>query len=200
MSRQKKTKLVHGVGRNDSDYVVNTTSPNGKQTMCPYYNTWSNMLSRAYSQKFHARQPTYIGVTVCEEWHSFMAFRSWMIKQDWEGKHLDKDIIVPGNKVYSPNRCAFVSRETNSLLNSLASARGELPIGVHWCSGKFRAAISENGKRVRLGHFTAPFAAHLAWREAKVKITRAAARDCDDPRVSSGLLRHSYRIESGLVA
>lgn len=198
----RKSKLVHGVGVNDADHAVQPVGPDGKQRRCPYYKIWSDMLRRAYCQKYHATHPTYIGVTVCEEWHSFMAFRAWMMTQDWEGKQLDKDIIVPGNKVYSPATCAFVSQEINSLLNERAAARGEFPVGVNLkkSKGRFQARVSENGKRRHLGSFTTPEAAHRAWRKEKVRIVRHAARECDDPRVSAGLLRHSYRIEAGLVA
>jgi hypothetical protein len=199
---RKKPKLMYGVGVNDADYAVQPSGPDGKRRTCPYYRAWNNMLRRAYCQKLHAILPTYIGVTVCEEWHSFMAFRAWMMTQDWEGKQLDKDIIVPGNKVYSPATCAFVSSQINVLLTDSAAARGEWPVGVDWNrhAKKFRAQIAEGGKRRSLGYFTTPEAAHLAWRKAKVRIVRAAARECDDPRVSAGLLRHSYRIEAGLVA
>ena len=199
---QRKMKLVHGVGVNDADYAVQPVGPDGKRRRCPYYEVWRSMLTRAYSPKEHARRPTYTGVTVCEEWHSFMAFRAWMMTQDWEGKQLDKDIIVPGNKVYSPATCAFVSGEINILLTDRAAARGEWPIGVDWHrqAEKFQARVTENGRLRYLGLFTTPEAAHLAWRKEKVRIVRTAARECDDPRVSAGLLRHSYRIEAGLVA
>jgi len=198
----KKPKLVYGVGVNDADYVVCPKGADGKQVWCPYYRAWNDMLVRAYSPKYHAKHPTYIGVTACEEWHSFMAFRAWMETQDWEGKQLDKDIIVPGNKVYSPATCVFVSSQINSLLIDCAAARGEWPIGVslHKTRNRFYAQVTENGRQRHLGSFDTPEAAHLAWQKAKVRIVRIAARECDDPRVSAGLLRHSYRIEAGLAA
>jgi len=198
----RKSKLVHGVGVNDADYAVQPRGPDGKGRMCLYYQAWKDMLTRAYCQKYHAKRPTYVGVTVCEEWHSFMAFRAWMETQDWEGKHLDKDIIVPGNKVYSPATCAFVSLHINSLLTDSAASRGEWPIGVGRVKAlnKFHARVRENGKQRHLGLFTTPEAAHLAWRKAKARVVRTAARECDNPRVSAGLLRHSYRIEAGLAA
>lgn len=198
----RKPKLVYGVGVNDADYTVKPRDEDGRVVWCPCYRAWIDMLKRAYDPKYATKRPTYIGVTVCEEWHSFMAFRAWMMTQDWEGKQLDKDIIVPGNKVYSPATCAFVSREINQLLTDRAAARGEWPIGVDWQKAKnrFRAGISENGKTRNLGYFTTPEAAHRAWRKEKVRIVRTAARECDDPRVSAGLLRHSYRIEAGLAA
>jgi len=194
----KKPRKVHGVGINDADYAVRPRGPDGKQLWCPYYRAWSGMLKRAYCPKFHARQPTYIGVTVCEEWHSFMAFRAWMETQDWEGKQLDKDIIAPGNKVYSPDTCVFVSPNLNTLLTDRAAARGEWPIGVCFdkAKKKFCAYIKEGGKQRNLGRFTCPHEAHMAWRKAKVRIVRDAAREQDDLRVYDGLLRHAARIES----
>ena len=80
------------------------------------------MLGRAYSNKYKQIQPTYEGVTVCEEWHFFMRFRAWMM-QDCEGKHLDKDILFEGNKVYSPDTCVFVDGVVNTFLNDCQPLR-----------------------------------------------------------------------------
>ena len=195
----KKLKKVYGVGINDADYVVQPTRPDGKRSICPYYLAWLNMLTRAYSPKSHARRPTYSGVTACEEWHSFMAVRAWMETQDWQGKQLDKDIIAPGNKVYSPDTCVFVSPALNTLLTDSAAARGEWPIGVSWRKDhkKFQAYIEEGGKQRHLGYFTCPQEAHMAWRNAKVSLVREAAYDQADIRIKRGLLLHAARIERG---
>jgi hypothetical protein len=195
----KKPRKFYGVGINDANYVVYPTGPDGKRVRCPYYHTWMRMLQRAYCPKWHARNPTYIGVTVCEEWHSFMAFRAWMMTQDWQGKQLDKDIIAPGNKVYSPDTCVFVSQALNLLLLDRAASRGEWPIGVCWRKAhkKFRAQIATAGCQKYLGLFTCPHEAHMAWRKAKVRLIRDTAREQDDPRVYAGLMRHAARIESG---
>jgi hypothetical protein len=195
----KKPRKVYGVGINDADYAVKPTGPDGKRLCCPYYRVWNSMLARAYCPKYHARSPTYIGVTVCEEWHSFMAFRAWMETQDWQGKHLDKDIIAPGNKVYSPDTCVFVPQALNKLLSACAAARGEHPIGVCWNkrTRKFCAEIGIAGRLKHLGYFTCPHEAHMAWRKAKVRLIRDAAREQDDPRIYAGLMRHAARIECG---
>ena len=129
---KKKNKLVYGVGINDVDYPV-IKKENGKNVwMCPYYRTWTGMLQRAYSDKLKQKRPTYEDVTVCEEWGSFMRFREWMETQDWKGKHLDKDILFQGNKVYSPDTCVFVDGVVNNFILDSAASRGEWPLGVSW--------------------------------------------------------------------
>jgi hypothetical protein len=197
----KKPRKVFGVGTNDATYVVDPIGPDGKRLRCPYYRAWNNMLKRAYCSKYHVRRPTYIGVTVCEEWLSFMAFRAWMEAQDWQGKQLDKDIIAPGNKVYSPDTCVFVSPALNNLFTDCGAARGEYPIGVSWYKRdkKFYAQIRIAGRLKHLGVFTCPHEAHVAWRKAKVRLIRGAAREQDDPRIYAGLLLHAARIERGEV-
>ncbi len=89
----------------------------GKVTL--HYRKWSGMLERCYSDKYHQKKPTYKDCTVCEEWHNFQNFAKWI--QDkidsgeyQEGYHLDKDIKINGNKIYSPDTCMFVSPSINS--------------------------------------------------------------------------------------
>ena len=197
----KNPKKVCGVGINDANYAVRPIGPDGKEVRCPYHRVWEKMLKRAYSPAYHARFPTYIGVTVCEEWHSFMAFHAWMETQDWQGKQLDKDIIAPGNKVYSPDTCVFVPQALNKLLTDSAAARGEYPIGASWhkASNKFCANIKIAGHQKHLGVFTCPHEAHMVWREAKVRLVRETAYEQADIRLKRGLLLHAARIERGEV-
>lgn len=91
-------KLVCGFGISDADYVVCPTI-GGKQVWCQYYRKWKSMLLRQTPKEWK-RHTTYKGCKVCEEWRSFMAFRKWMMTQDWQGKQLDKDLLGDG-KLYS---------------------------------------------------------------------------------------------------
>ena len=195
----RKNGRVHGVGVNDADYAVKPVGPDGQMEICPFYRTWQSMLTRAYSPVYHLLRPTYVGTTVCEEWHLFMAFRAWMAEQDWEGKQLDKDIRQPGNKQYSPQTCMFVTPEINRLLNDHAAARGDFPIGVACRENRYQARVRENGKEKHLGLFDTPEEAHLAWRKAKVAIIRRAAMT-GDIYLYSGLMQHANLIEQGQVA
>ena len=126
-------KLVYGVGVNDLGYRVQineeVTKNGGKRILksvfrCKYYTAWRNMLTRCYDKKYLERNPSYIGTSVCNEWLSAATFKKWMEQQDWHGKCLDKDIIVPGSKLYSPETCAFVLTATNSFVLARDACRG----------------------------------------------------------------------------
>lgn len=149
------------------------------------------MLKRCYSAKLQAKYPSYIGCSVVPEWLSFMAFRAWMIRQNWVGMELDKDLLFPGNKVYSPNTCVFISDALNKFTTDSAAARGEWPLGVDWRkhSGRFRALCSNpfTGKREHLGYFTCSDAAHEAWRKRKHEIALQLAAEQTDPRLAAAL-------------
>jgi hypothetical protein len=77
------------------------------------HKTWTGMLERCYSEKCHARNPTYKECSVCDEWHNFQNFAKWFFKNYIKGFELDKDIKVKGNKIYSPDTCIFVSPKKN---------------------------------------------------------------------------------------
>lgn len=132
-------KLSFGVGINDADYRVihskSFGSVNGKRIrkivwQCPYFITWTSVMRRSFSEVYKRANPSYEDVTCCEDWKLFSNFRAWMVTQDHEGLHLDKDILFGGSKIYSPEKCAFVPQEVNTLLLDCNASRGEYPIGV----------------------------------------------------------------------
>lgn len=208
-------KLVWGVGINDADYVTQrfeTTSPdryvNGqlKQKLvwrCPYYNTWKNMLKRCYSEKEKEIFPTYKGCTVSEEWKLFSNFRKWMVEQDWEGMHLDKDLLIRGNKVYSEETCVFVTEQVNAFINERGKARGECPIGVSWskAAGKFQARCCNpfTKKGEYFGLFVCPWEAHSVWLSKKLGHAYALAAIQTNPRVAKALIDRyeNYKVIKG---
>lgn len=152
-----KHKLICGWGINDADYQVQPIV-DGVQVKCPFYKRWQSMILRCYSAQTQRRQPTYIGCSVVEEWRSFMNFRAWMIYQDWEGKHLDKDLRILGNKIYGPDTCLFVTRQVNNFFYSPQSNKG-LPCGVSWHSRDkiyIASCVNLDGKKVYLGQYNCP--------------------------------------------
>ena len=190
MGVRKKNQMVYGVGINDADYVTDHRI-DGKRVVCPYYNTWKSMLMRCYGKKYQEHYPTYKGCSVCPDWLYFMNFRKWMIRQDWEGKQLDKDLLVRGNKVYSEDTCVFVDAMTNLFTTDRGRSRGNYPLGV--CmdkrDGKFQARCCNpfTKKQENLGYFTCEHQAHLAWKDRKHILACQLADLQTDPRVAAAL-------------
>lgn len=193
-------KLVCGVGINDADYVVQkweTIEVNGKRKqklvwICPYYRVWHSMLNRCYSSKFQERQPTYKGCSVSEEWLTFSNFRRWMERQDFEGMHLDKDLLFAGNKVYSKETCVFVTREVNSFTLDRGASRGEWLLGVYWYKerSKFHSQCSNpfTKKKEHLGLFLNEVEAHKAWLKRKLELAHLLAAEQTDSRIAKALI------------
>jgi hypothetical protein len=173
----------------------NTLSKNGKR----YYITWIAMLERCYDEKYQEKQPTYKGCTVDERWHNFQVFAEWMeinYKQTKVGQwELDKDILVKGNKVYSPETCCFVPKEVNLIFNRRYILRGKYPIGVslHRQSNKFKARMG----KVYLGLFNTERLAFQAYKTAKEQYIKEIAdkwKDQIDPRVYQALINYQVEI------
>lgn len=133
---------------------------------------WNDMYSRCYNKKLHKRFPEYIGCTICEYWlEDKERFYKWVEENYYmvgsEQVDLDKDILVKGNKVYSPDTCIFVPHTINTLLLNSKRNRGKYPLGVSYDKGKYRAALSVDGKNVKLGCFNTPEKAFEEYKEHK---------------------------------
>ena len=185
LSRRRR---VNGGFVNDADYQISHTV-NGKSIWCPYYNVWKSMVNRCYSKVEKKNNASYVDCSVAPEWNSFMNFRSWMKDQDWEGKQIDKDIMIPGNKVYGPQACVFVTREINQLLTDRRSKRGKYPQGVSYnkYTREYLARMKRNGKSKHLGTFATPEEASATYREAKRLHILTIACCEPDIRVNRGL-------------
>lgn len=120
----------------------------GVMTKC--YTKWSDMLGRCYSKRCQEKQPTYKGVSVCDDWKCFQNFAKWYYSNYVEDFHLDKDIICPDCKIYSPETCCFVPQEINVFFISTQSVRTELPLGVTKHKNKFRARYGRDRKHIGL--------------------------------------------------
>lgn len=144
------TPSVYGVGYTGYEKTIDE---NGKPTKS--YSVWTNMLMRSYSDKYQKKYPTYRGCCVCTEWLNYSNFKKWYDENyyeiDGEQMALDKDILVKGNKTYSPHTCVFVPKNINTLFTKSNKARGKYPIGVYFNkhANKFEAQcnILINGKR-----------------------------------------------------
>jgi len=187
--------VAYGVGVNDADYKTNPTI-NGKVVICPYYRKWTNLIMRCYDSKFHIKNPTYKEYSVDPEWHSFMNFRKWMVKQDWKGKELVRNVLVHDNKIYSKDMCMFVDKKVKNLLLDNESNRGLYHIGVMLepCGHKYRASLSHNSKTKYLGIFNTEEEASVAYKIAKSKIISDTAKLQKDVIVKKALIDRSLKL------
>lgn len=185
------SKLFYGIGSNSKrNHRVKFKN---KHTSA--YRTWRNMLRRCYCHKFQEEQPTYIGCTVDEKWHDFQDFADWFYNQPHSeiGYQLDKDILLPNNKIYSPEMCCFIPHDLNCLLTNRALHRGDYPQGVCFdkSSNKYRSRLNLNGSKVHLGLFDCPSEAYGVYKAAKedhVKNKALEWRDRIAPNVFNALM------------
>ena len=183
-------KLVCGIGINDADYKVEFLVE-GKKQICPIYRKWRNMIHRCYSIKAKERDRCYRDVSVCKEWLTFSNFKSWMESQDWQGKELDKDLLIKGNKVYSPEACIFIDRIVNVFMTDSALSRGCHLIGCYFDKQllRFRSRCSNpfSKKLESLGLYNSELDAHQAWRKRKHELACQLAELQKDSRIADAL-------------
>ena len=117
---------------------------------------WYSMLERCYDPYFLDKYPTYRDVVVCNEWHNFQNFAKWYYKNYYEIEnqrmHLDKDILIKGNKIYSPDTCIFVPQRINTLIiksDNIQATR-------HYDNRNkiYSSTIRMDGKRYSKGFYT----------------------------------------------
>lgn len=94
------------------------------RTSTSYYK-WKNMIQRCYDKKVHKKyKPEYKDKSVCEEWLNYSNFRIWFDEHYVPCKNnqidLDKDLLVQGNKVYSPETCVFLLHYQNTMFERSA--------------------------------------------------------------------------------
>ena len=173
---------VHGVGCVD---VLFKISNDGKHFW--QYQLWSNMLGRCFNESFKETNPAYKDVTCCDEWLSFANFIEWSNKEvgysgKQDGMQLDKDILQKGNLIYAPEKCCFVPRVVNLLLNDRARRRGRWPLGVYFDNNnrKFVSMVKCHGKTKLVGYFDNPEDASQAYKvakEAQIKVVALEHRE-----------------------
>lgn len=162
--------IVQGVGINDATTpVYHKGFPNAD------YVAWSGMLMRCYCDKYQKSYPTYKGCSVCADWLRFSTFRIWYSTNYKEGFELDKDILVPGNKVYSPDTCRYVPHYINSLLLSSNSRRGEYPLGVSKSYNLYQASCRSHTGKILTRKFRTVNDAAMWYVETKKRVVKEQA-------------------------
>lgn len=158
----------------DVGYIGDTSVKNNN-ILKQSYKTWSDMLRRCY-EVINKMYPYYggKGVTVCDEWHCFKNFEKWYNKNYYEidGKttQLDKDILVKGNKQYSPQACIFVPQRINLLFNKSDKGKGLYPRGIiKTKSGKYQTRVYSAGFYKLFDTIEEAFQAYKQAKENQIK-------------------------------
>ena len=142
------------------------------------YTHWSSMLARCYTEVYQERFPTYKGCKVDPQWHNFQEFAEWCRWQiGFDGGVLDKDILVKGNKVYSPETCVFVPKEINGLIVCPTKAGKTAPAGISFqtSSQKYIVSCAIDGKNKNLGRYSCPEQAFKIYKEFKENLVKEKA-------------------------
>lgn len=168
---------VFGVGFIGTKYIVSKNCVHTKE-----YTVWKSLLKRCYDTKTREKQPAYSTVSICKEWLSFENFCDWLHSQSNFDKWLngsrwalDKDILVKGNKNYSPDTCCLIPQNVNCLFLKREAQRGEYPIGVRYRSNSGFIASCHNpfiDKAEEIGCYSTPekaFDAYKAYKESIIK-------------------------------
>ena len=167
------------------------------------YSLWYSLIRRCHSKVYQKDKPTYIGCEVSDNFKSYTYFYEWcqdQIGYTEQGWHLDKDILVKGNKLYSEHACVFVPADVNALFTLSGRARGNYPLGVSLKreTGKFQAACTVGKKsKIHLGCHDTPEAAFSAYKEFKEMAVKDAAKRFQgrlDDRVYKALMNYEVEI------
>lgn len=165
------------------------------------YSLWKSMLDRCYRDN---NPLTYKTAKICEEWHNFQNFGDWFdinFKPEYINSWaLDKDILVKGNKVYSPETCCFVPQEINNLFIKNNAKRGEYPIGVFFDKSrkKYITHIGINNKNLYVGAFDTveeAFQAYKTAKEAYIKEVADKWKDLITEQVYQALINYKVGID-----
>ena len=168
---RKETNLevkVYGVGINDVIAKVQDTE---------YYNKWLLMLYRCYHPTQKEYSKSYNEVFVCDEWLRLSNFKEWFENPEngyKDGYQLDKDLLVKGNKIYSPQTCCFLPQEINSIIK-LGNNRGKYPIGVIKIKQGRNKPYRADIKNRTIGYYATPEEAFFAYKKEKEKEVKAVA-------------------------
>lgn len=178
-----------------------TITPTGERA--PEYSIWESMLKRVYKwDRKKVKNQCYAAVTISDEWHNLQNFAAWCHTQvgfNVEGFHLEKDLLVKGNKHYSCDYCVFVPMEINMALTKRASERGDTPLGVYYRAktGRYLSQFTKNSESVYIGSFATPEEAFEGYRREKeihLKELAEKWKDKIDVRAYNALMAYTVEI------
>ena len=139
-------RTIRGIGYlGEGEYMTNQSLHERRA-----FGIWCGMIDRVYNEEKRSKYETYSDCIICDEWQNYQIFREWYDKEFYqvgtERMHLDKDILVKGNKFYSPDTCLIVPQRINMLFLQKPN-KYNLPSGISpMANNRYRAEY--NGKKV----------------------------------------------------
>ena len=145
----------------------------GSQYIRRVFGVWVGMLERCYSEDMRHKYPAYEHCIVCDEWHNYQNFAKWFEENKYEVNerlHIDKDILFPNSKMYSPKTCLLVPQTINMMFMNKPNKRG-LPNGIYKSRKGYLAEYNEN----KLGVYPTVELAYEVYASEKEKVIRQLA-------------------------
>ena len=193
--RPELRSLVYGVGVNDVMIPEFTKSRIWKQ--------WNGIIRRTDKRDLVWLQtkPTYVDCTLDPRWFILSVFKEWVEGwDDYQNKEVDKDLLIPNNKVYGPDTCLMVRPIVNKWFKHDFS--GDLPRGVSWNTawkrGKspnpYRAQITPiGGKRTSLGYYSTVEEASAVFEQARKEQIQFLIDTEKDPIVKQAMIDREFK-------
>ena len=199
--QKKDRKLVYGIGINDVMISGFSTSKIGRR--------WYNIIKRTdrRNPNIYGFETTYKDCTLDPRWFKLSAFKEWSEQwDDYENKEIDKDILIPGNKIYGPETCLMVRPLINTFFKP--NIKRDLPRGVSRNisyrdgsrGGKnlYRAQITKVGEKkknqsrlgmISLGYYPTIEEASAAYESARKEQLQFLIETETDIRVKNALIK-----------
>lgn len=139
------------------------------------HESWRGIFRRVYCLKSLFKYPTYIGCSVHEDWHNFQNFAKWFEENYVKGWKIDKDILIKGNKIYSPDTCCFVPHEINMKFIVPPLNKHGLPRGIQPINGKYLVEVRSIDQKRIYSRFLTIGESQKFWQSHRVNIIRELA-------------------------
>jgi hypothetical protein len=164
------------------------------------YQQYKGIVARCDNRN-RSRYPTY---DKCKNlFKSKYEYAEWAMEQigfTYVDSEIDKDILVPGNRMYSRDTCVMVPEVINLLFRQLPAS--ELLTGVRKTRcGTYESGTMENYTFIRLGIYDTEYEAHMAYKLERERYTRQVAdelRHRIDKRVYEAMVSYEFQTPKGL--
>ena len=135
----------------------------------PSYSCWRFLMRRNFCEKSFLINPTYKDCTVCKSWYNFQVFSDYFYSHESYGLgyELDKDLLVNGNRHYSPETCVMIPQEINKALKTVQVNSVVAGVRKRKNTKGYQVRVTEHGKRRHVGEFYTEEEASAAYVKAK---------------------------------